>query len=137
MAKDDLFRNKVFGWVLKNVSSAFPLKRESGDVKAIREAIRRLRHDSPVVIFPQGTRIIDHTQLTEDKAQEGIGFLVSKAGVPVVPAKVIGSDAVMPPHSRFPRRGQITIIIGKPLYFTGQESYQDISRAVMRAILAL
>lgn len=137
MAKDDLFKNKVFGWILQNVSSAFPLKRESGDVKALREAIHRLRHDSPVVIFPQGTRIIDQTQLTEDIAQEGIGFLVAKAGVPVVPAKVMGSDKVMPPHSRFPRRGLITIIIGKPLYFTGQEPYKDISRAVMRAILAL
>jgi len=137
MAKDSLFKNKVFGWVLWNVSSAFPLKRGKPDIGALKEAIRRLKRDSAVVVFPQGTRTLDPKEQTSDNVQEGVGFLVAKSGVPVLPARIIGSDKVMPPGAKFPRRKLITIIIGKPLVFSGQESYGQISRDVMRSILEL
>lgn len=137
MAKDSLFKNRILGWVLRNVSNAFPLKREKADIGALKEAIRRLKHNSPVVVFPQGTRTLDEKAQTPDNAQEGIGFLVAKSGVPVLPAKIIGSDKVMPPHSKFPKRHLITIIIGKPLYFTGKEPYDQIAREVMKSIFAL
>jgi 1-acyl-sn-glycerol-3-phosphate acyltransferase len=137
MAKEELFKNKVFGWILWNVSSAFPLRRETGDVKALREAIRRLKHHSSVVVFPQGTRVLDLKALSEDNAQEGVGFLVAKSRVPVLPARIINSEKVMPPGAKWFRRQRITIIIGKPLYFSEEESYDKISRAVMRAILNL
>lgn len=134
MAKDSLFKNKIFGWVLMNCCSAFPLKRETGDVRALREAIRRLRQDSPVVVFPQGTRSVDTLAQRNDNAQEGIGFLVAKGGVPVVPARIINSDKVLPPHARWFRRHLITIWVGKPLLFTGKEPYQEIACTVMRSI---
>ncbi len=137
MAKDSLFKNKVFGWVLYNVSCAFPLKREKADIGALKEAIRRLKHHSPVVVFPQGTRKLDPREQTAENVHEGVGFLVAKSGVPVLPAKIAGSEKVMPPGCKFPKRHLITIIIGKPLYFTGKEPYDQISRDVMRAILAL
>jgi len=137
MAKDSLFKNKVFGWVLYNVSSAFSLKREKADIGALKEAIRRLKQHSSVVVFPQGTRKLDPQEQTADNVQEGIGFLVAKSGVPVLPAKIIGSDRVMPPGCKFPKRHLITIIIGKPLVFTGKEPYSQIAREVMRSILEL
>jgi len=137
MAKEELFANSVFRWILINMTSSFPLRRETGDIRALKEAIRRLKTDSSVVIFPQGTRIVDPKELTVDKAQEGTGFLVAKAGVPVIPAKIIGSEKSLPPEAKFPRRHPITIIIGKPLYFTGKEPYGEIAREVMRSILSL
>jgi 1-acyl-sn-glycerol-3-phosphate acyltransferase len=137
MAKEELFRNKFFRWVLMNFSSAFPLKREGADIGALKESIRRLKHDSPVVVFPQGTRILDDEALSEENAQEGVGFLVAKSGVPVVPAKIIDSDKVLPPGARWFRRRLITIVVGRPLYFSGKEPYRQIARTVMRSILSL
>lgn len=137
MAKEELFKNRIFSWVLWNMTSSFPLRREGADIKALKEAIRRLKYDSPVVVFPQGTRIVDPKALTVDRAQEGVGFLAAKAGVPIIPAKIIGSEKCLPPDAHFPRRHPITIRVGKPLHFTGKESYAHIARDVLRAILAL
>src|SRR3989338_365801 len=55
IAKESLFKNKIFGVILHQVG-AFPIKREAADFRAIRETLRRLKKGSPIVIFPEGTR---------------------------------------------------------------------------------
>jgi len=55
MAKDILFRNKILKCMLQSVE-AFPVRRGSADVWALRETLRRLKRGMPVVMFPEGTR---------------------------------------------------------------------------------
>jgi len=78
MAKDILFRNKILNYMLQRVE-AFPIRRGSADVWALRETLRRLKRGMPVVMFPEGTR---KTLTTEKRLQSGIGFLAVKGNVP-------------------------------------------------------
>jgi len=129
-AKDSLFKNRVLGTLIR-WGGAFPVKRGKGDVWALKEAVRRLKSKGPLVMFPEGTRKRGDD---EQEAYPGIGFLATKAGVPIVPAYIDGSDKVMPPGVKWPRRHLITITYGAPLYFSPGTDYDQIAREVMRHI---
>ncbi len=133
MAKDVLFRNIILKWMLQHVE-AFPVRRGSADVWALRETLRRLKRGMPVVMFPEGTR---QTSTTEKKILSGIGFLTVKGNVPVVPVHIDGSDKVLPPGEKYPKRNRVTISFGKPLMFSKEQSYSEIVTHVMNEIQAL
>lgn len=129
-AKEELFKNKFFAWVLYQVG-AFPVKRGKGDVGAIKETLKRLKKGSPVVIFPGGTRQLKHDT---DQVQEGIALLAVKSGVPVLPTHIKGSDKLLPKGASFLSRQQITITFGEPKVYTKKESYAQIAREIMKDI---
>lgn len=133
LAKDTLFKNKVFGLVLHKVS-AFPVNRDSADIGALREALRRLSRSSSLVMFPEGTR---KTDAGPKEAQKGIGFLASKSGVPLIPAYIVNSDKVLPVGAKFLRRSPVTVIFGEPLNFANNKDYESISRQIMQRIESL
>ncbi len=133
MTKDALFRNKILSYLLYRVD-AFPIRRGATDFQAIRETLRRLKRGTPVVLFPEGTR---QGVSVKKKVHPGIGFIVVKAGVPVIPAYIKDSQKVMAPGRRTLRRSRVTVVFGAPLYFTQSQSYLDIAREVMHKISLL
>lgn len=133
VTKDTLFRNRVLGYLLYRVD-AFPIKRGASDFRAMRETLRRLKKGAPVVLFPEGTRQMAGV---ERKIHEGIGFIVAKAGVPVIPAYIQGSQKVLAPGSKVLRRHRVTVIFGAPLHFVKHQSYADIARQVMERVSSL
>ena len=56
MAKEELFKNPVFGWVIRQLGT-FPVRRGVTDRAAIRQAVKVLKDGYPLGIFPEGTRI--------------------------------------------------------------------------------
>ena len=58
MAKIELFRNKLFGAVIKGLG-AFPVSRGTGDTSAIDKAIDTVEKGNVLAIFPEGTRSKD------------------------------------------------------------------------------
>ena len=133
LAKESLFKNWFFSFFLHQVG-AFPIKRGSSDVGAIKEALKRLKKGGGMVIFPEGTRKAkDGTK----KVQPGIGLVAAKSGVPVVPALIKDSDKVLPAGSKFIRPGQITISFGRPAQYSAHESYFDIAQRIMDEIDSL
>ena len=133
MAKDSLFRNPIMRSFLHQVE-VFPVRRDASDSRALRETLRRLKRGFPIVVFPEGTR---QRLGMESKVQPGIGFLAVKGGVPVIPIHIDGSDTVLPPKARFPKRGRITISFGKPLFFSEGQPYPEVVTSIMREIKAL
>lgn len=129
MAKNTLFKNPIANMALRGVD-AFPLNRESGDVKSLREALRRLKAGRPLVVFPTGTR-------TAVDAKAGVGFLVSKARVPVIAAKVIDTDKVLIPGKYWFRRHPVTIILSPPLRFAASDDYETIAEGILETINVL
>ena len=129
MAKEDLFRNRLFGRLIFLVG-AFPVKRNNADIAAIKEAIKRLKRGYGLAIFPQGTR--RHTDGLD--VQPGIGMLAYRAQVPVIPALIAGSQRALPIGAKFLRPSKIKIILGRPLYFGNEKSYPEIAHSVMRSI---
>jgi len=133
MAKEELFPNKLVSWFLSSLG-AFPVKRESADLSAIKEAIRRLREEEVLVLFPEGSRRFDG-----DKTEpySGVGFLVSKVNVPVIPAFIRGTDKALPKKAKFIRLKPISVHFGKQIYFEKGGSYFEITNQIMDKIKKL
>jgi len=130
IAKESLFRSALFCFILYQVG-AFPIRRDSGDVGAIRVALKRLNQGARVVIFPQGTR---KAKVDESPIQAGLGLLATKSGATIVPVYIHGSDKILPPGAKFFRRGHIDVSFGKPIEYKKEESYALIAERTMAAI---
>ena len=86
MAKKELFAMPVLAWVIPRLN-AFPVDRQAGGTAAVRASLRMLKEGRCVGIFPEGGRNVTGTN--EEKA--GAAFLAAAAGVPVVPAAIVGT----------------------------------------------
>ena len=69
-----------------------------------RRATDLLGHGEPVGIFPEGTRQVPGASGDEpSEAHAGVAFIAMRAGVPVVPVGIAGTDRALPKGARFPR----------------------------------
>ena len=84
MAKQELFEIRILGWFLRCIGS-FGVRRGSGDVNAIKTAIKYLRAGDKVVMFPEGHRGTDGE--VQD-AQNGVAMLSLRTGVPILPVYI-------------------------------------------------
>ena len=139
LARKSLFERPVVGPLLAQLNTV-PVDRDRGDVAAIRAMIKLLKSGNRVLVFPEGTRSKDGNL---QPARAGVGLLIAKSLAPVVPVRVFGSFAALP-RSGGIRFVPITVVIGKPLFFTKQDlgdderaAYQVLSDRVMAAIAAL
>jgi 1-acyl-sn-glycerol-3-phosphate acyltransferase len=88
IAKAELFRIPVVGWMMR-MAGDIPLDRKQrGGAQALLRAKRYLQHKCPVMVFPEGTRSPDG--LTHSFT-DGAFHLAVKAQVPVLPLVIEGS----------------------------------------------
>ncbi|MDP2921247.1 MAG: lysophospholipid acyltransferase family protein [Candidatus Omnitrophota bacterium] len=137
MARDTLFKNRIFGWILRSVN-AFPLRREGADLGAMKAAVDKLRQGKAVLIFPEGTRTRDGS-LGEPRT--GIGFLAAASGAQVLPCYIKGSMEALPRGAVLPRFKGISVYVGRPLKFekniSGKDAYSNIASETMKSIAEL
>jgi len=133
MAKEELFRPHFFGWIMR-LNNCFPLRRKGADLAAIREAIKRVNLGGGLLIFPEGTRSADGKL---GVGLEGVGFLVDKLNVPVIPAFVKGTFEAMPKGAWLVRPLKISIQFGKQIPLERRVAYSDVADKVMQAIKQL
>ena len=70
------------------------------------------------LIFPEGHR----TETGETEPfKDGIGHLALNINVPIVPVRLRGTFKLLPPHASFPKRGDVSVHIGKPYLAGGAE----------------
>lgn len=106
------YRQKpFFKWLLEKIGTMVWMDRETTDFSAIRDALNYLRQGALVGIAPEGTRSRDSKGLLEGK--QGAALLAARAGVPIVPVGIIGSDKVNAGWLRL-RRPPVTIRVGEP-----------------------
>lgn len=139
LARKSLFEKPVFGPLISRLNTV-PVDRDRGDVGAVRAMIKLLKSGKRVLVFPEGTRSSDGNL---QPARAGVGLLIAKSLAPVVPVRIFGSYAALP-RSGGIRFVPVTVVIGKPLFFTQQDlgtderaAYQVLSDRVMSAIAAL
>lgn len=141
LARDTLFKQSRFmkWWAI--AVGTLPIDRTKGDIRALKEAINLVRHGKVLCLFPEGTRTRDG-RLQPVKA--GIGFLIEKAGVPVIPAYVSGTFEAFPRDARRIKPRKITVYFGKPMtpadcavFKDDPERHQKIADLVMARIAAL
>ncbi|NPA54310.1 MAG: 1-acyl-sn-glycerol-3-phosphate acyltransferase [Aquificae bacterium] len=136
MAKEELFKVPFLSWIIKK-AGAIPVKRNKRDISALKKASQALKEGFCVGIFPEGHRA---KPKQFGKPQSGVGLLVAKNKVPVIPVRIEGTDDVFPVGAKFPKfKYPINITIGKPIYFEDIDNmdYQDIANKVMEEIKKL
>jgi 1-acyl-sn-glycerol-3-phosphate acyltransferase len=130
----------VLGWFLPKLN-VIPVSQEGIDRSALKTVIHVLKSGNAVLVFPEGSRTLDGNL---QPAERGLGLVIAKTLAPVVPMRIFGA------HTALPRGGgglhlvPITIVIGKPIFFTPadveprtKDLYRRLSQRVMDAIAAL
>jgi len=130
LAKEELFYNKISALYFKNVG-LMPLKRGQSDIRAVRLALKALE-SKPLAIFPQGAR-----GLSLEAANNGVGFLCKKAKVPIVAARIYGTDKESSKEVSFFNKGKIRVIFARVDNIEEADNYEDITRKVMDKIKSL
>lgn len=110
MAKKELFENKFFGFVIKRLYTALPVKRGIIDRNAINHIITVAKAGFSIVIFPEGTR--SRTGKLQ-KGRAGFGMIAKRLKLPILPVRIYGTDRAMPPGSVFPVFCNITMNVGE------------------------
>ncbi|WP_425061105.1 1-acyl-sn-glycerol-3-phosphate acyltransferase [Sporomusa carbonis] len=134
MAKEELFVNPIFRWLITKLG-AFPVRRGKADRTAIRTALTLLENGSVLGIFPEGTRSKTGKL---GVPEPGLAMLALKAGVPIVPAAVTGTNKVFRDGHLLPK---FKVSFGKPLVLRrstdGNDSLEAMSNTVMTEIAQL
>jgi len=134
LAKSELFENRYFGWLIRNLN-AFPVKQGTGDVGAVKETIRRLQEGHALNLFPEGSRCDDGEI---GPMLPGIGLIIRKAGVPVVPAAIDGSFQAWPKSRTLPKPRPLRVLYGPPMELDDLKAAEIVKRidVTLRGLLA-
>lgn len=110
-AKQELFRIPLFGPLIRSCY-AFPVDREGDDKQAFRYAIALLQAGELLTVFPEGARSPDGTL---QPLARGAALIAARAGAPIIPCAVSGTDQVLPRGAKFLHRGLIQVSFAPPL----------------------
>lgn len=107
----EFWEKPFIGWVALK-SGSFPVDQRGSAAGALRRALGILHAGKVLGIFPEGGRSADGSL---QRGKGGAALLVMKAGVPLVPAAIIGADRALARGRLFPRPARITVRYGRPL----------------------
>ncbi|HEX6817245.1 MAG TPA: lysophospholipid acyltransferase family protein [Ktedonobacterales bacterium] len=139
MAKAELFQVPFVGGFIRR-EGAFPVRRGEGDREALRIAERLLSEGKVIGIFPEGHRTEEHALI---EAHPGVALIALRAGAPVIPVAIRGSEYALRGWRFLWRRPTVTVSYGAPLYLTSESTRRtsaDVKRAtdeIMGAIAAM
>lgn len=111
MGKDSMWKKRPFGWTLSALG-AFPVTRGSADREAITRAIAVLESGEPLVLFPEGER---KSGPEIQPLRDGAAYVACKAGVPIIPVGIGGSERVLGKGMKFMYPRKLVVIIGEPI----------------------
>ncbi len=136
IAKQELFKIPVIGWLMK-FGGDIPLRRgERDSVKQMMdEAKRTLAAGMPVMLFPEGTRSPDGALLP---FKDGAFQLAIDAGVPVLPLAVAGTRNCRPKGSKWFGEANAIVKVLEPIDSKGLDvaTLREKSRARIAAEVA-
>ena len=140
LARKSLLKVPILGRILPKLN-VIPVDQEGMDRGALKALLRILRAGEGALVFPEGARTLDGGL---QPALPGLGFIIAKTRAPVVPMRIFGSHEALPRSGGRLRFHPITVVIGRPMYFTeGDVStdkrtlYQQLSQRVMDEIARL
>lgn len=113
MGKRSLFDIPVLGRAFASLGG-IPVERDGSDRKALRTALDRIADGQPMLIFPEGTR---DSGAAIDDLQPGAAYLALRAGVPLVPMGIAGTEEIVRARRLpVPRFQRVAVVIGEPLF---------------------
>ncbi len=133
MGKSELFFTPLKQFIV--ACGAFPVRRGERDLEAIATAVELCRDGHIVVMFPEGTRRAKGLRKKyEARAHSGAARIALEAGVPLVPAGIVGTD-------RLGQLAQLRVAYGRPVPLDdlagGEDGAQVGTERLMEAIREL
>ena len=130
MAKQEVLNWPVVGWILGK-AGVFGVDRGSADLKAAKTALRCLKENRKLLMFPEGTRVHEGENV---EAKAGAALFATRTGSPLLPVYIPTRKRLFRPN---------TVVIGKPYYpqIAGRkattEELQAIANDLMERVRAL
>lgn len=134
MARSGLFV-PILGWLIRTLGG-FAIQRGGGGASGIKETLRRLRYESMVGMFPEGTRTRDG-ELQPIKA--GVMNLARKSGSTIGIAGIAGTYEAWPRQSPFPGSYPVTVVYAEPIApedLTGKSEEEAVAMLENRMSIA-
>jgi 1-acyl-sn-glycerol-3-phosphate acyltransferase len=134
VTKQEVFAIPFLGWLVRNLN-AMPIDRSRGDRGGLMAIETRLEHGGAMFLSPEGTRNKTGRFL---KPKAGVGMMVYRTRVPVVPVYISGTVNVW---KSLIGLSQVVVKFGEPIRFhpdrlpsRRKEAYYSISSEVMHKI---
>ena len=130
LAKEELTKSKFLAF-LGIIFDAILVKRDSKEVKAIKESLKTLKNGDCLALFPEGTR---NGLQKGEQVKDGAAFFALRSGAKVIPCGIKGG-----------KKGdwKVTITYGKPLDFSEYKGRKEkeildmVTEKIMKEILEL
>ena len=130
LAKEELTENKFLAF-LGYIFDAILVKRDSKEVKALKDSLQTLKDGNCLALFPEGTR---NGLEKGEKVKDGAAFFAVRTGAKVLPVGISGGEK---PFKK------VVIKYGKPLDFSEYKNTKDkeildqVTNKIMESILSL
>jgi 1-acyl-sn-glycerol-3-phosphate acyltransferase len=112
MGKASLFKVPVLGPLFRTLGG-FEVQRDGTDRKALRESIAMLQGGQVLLMYPEGTR---QNGAKIEPLQPGAAYLALRAGVPILPVGIAGTEEIFRTHrTRIPRFARVAMVVGDPI----------------------
>lgn len=134
MAKEELWRNP-FLRMLGLGHGDILVRRGEADRQAIKAAQAALDKGLAFAILPEGTR---SKEATLQRGQPGAAFIALRAGVPILPAAMWGTERIKKPVDLLQRR-KVILRYGEPFSLEGfnRKDLQGATDHIMRKVAVL
>jgi 1-acyl-sn-glycerol-3-phosphate acyltransferase len=147
LAKSDYFRGGGVKGTLQKAwfegMGMLPVDRDDSKaaIASLDTALQVLGRGGAFGIYPEGTRSRDGRLY---RGRTGVAHLALTAGVPVVPAGLVGTEKLQPVGARFPKVVPVSITFGTPIQVAGRfegvplgKARRQVTDEIMAAIQAL
>ena len=132
MGKDSLWKRRPAAWFLSSLGG-FPVSRGTADREALQRCIAVLEAGEPLVLFPEGER---KSGPIVQPLFDGAAYVALKAGVPIVPVGIGGSERVMPKGARFIHPRKVHVIVGAADHAARRRTAAACRARVVREVTA-
>jgi len=136
MVKKEFFRVPIVGRGMV-VCGFIPVDRRNREqaLEAVEKGVQALKAGKSFLVYPEGTRSPDGRL---QRFKKGVFVMAIKAGAPIVPISVSGSNRIMPKGKFVIQPGRVRITFHEPVATEGSaiEDRQSIIDRVRQAILA-
>ncbi|MEA3020949.1 MAG: 1-acyl-sn-glycerol-3-phosphate acyltransferase [Actinomycetota bacterium] len=129
LAKDSLWKFGL-GRLWESLG-AVAVARGTADRPALRALESAIASGEPVVMFPEGTR---QTGPEVQPLFDGVAYVASRTGVPIIPVGIGGSERAMPKGAKMIHPVRIALVVGPPIL---PERREDGARVPRRAVTEL
>ena len=85
-------------------------------LKTILSAIDKVKSGISIMIFPEGTRNKNESELDLLPFHEGSFKIATKSGCPIIPVSINNSSALFEDHLPYVKKAPVIIEYGKPIY---------------------